>query len=156
MKLLDWIKANRPGNVSEYDDRFEIEHQSGEHSTVFKNAEAYSGTMNSLKSLGDTYTDFDGADLFSSTFKIASIFTPKYVGDVELVESLSKFQDWVNQLNPSFPESVIPFMYQAGIGVYAVGEESGKIYEWDDEQGALTDEFDSLEQVLTEWLDAVA
>jgi len=32
MKLLDWIKANRPGNVSEYYDRVEIEHQSGEHS----------------------------------------------------------------------------------------------------------------------------
>lgn len=156
MKLLDWIKANRPGNISEYDDRFEIEHQSGEHSTVFKNAEANIVTMNSLKPLGDTYTDFDGADLFSSTFKIASISTSKYVGDVELVESLSKFQYWVNQLNPSFPESVVPFMYQAGIGVYAVGAESGRIYEWDDEQGALTDEFDSLDQVLTEWLDAVA
>ena len=56
MKLLDWIKANRPGNISEYDDRFEIEHQSGEHSTVFKNAEANANivTMNSLKPLGDT------------------------------------------------------------------------------------------------------
>ena len=101
-------------------------------------------------------TDFDGADLFSSTFKIASISNSKCVGDIELVESLSKFQGWVNQLNPSFPENVVPFMYQAGIGVYAVGVESGKIYEWDDEQGALTDEFDSLAQVLTEWLDAVA
>ena len=155
MNLLDWIKANRPGNVIEHDDRFEIEHQSGDHSTLFKNSAAHAGTMSSYISLGDTYTAFDGADLFSSTFKIASISVPKSVGDVELVESLSKFQDWVKHLNPSFPESVVPFMYQAGIGVYAVGEESGKIYEWDDEQGALSDEFDSLDHVLTEWLDAV-
>ncbi|MDT3281737.1 hypothetical protein [Shewanella scandinavica] len=155
MKLLDWIKANRPGNLSEYDDRFEIEHQSGECSTLFKNSGTHVSTMSHHKSLGDMYTSFDGVDLFSSTFKIASIESPKSVGDVELVESLSKFQNWVKQLNPSFPERVVPFMYQAGIGIYAVGEESGKIYEWDDEQGTLSDEFDSLEQILTEWLDAI-
>jgi hypothetical protein len=156
MKLLDWIKTNRPGNVYEYDDRFEIEHQSGEYSTLFKNTGAYADRMNSYRALCDAYTSFDGADLFSSTFKIASISRPKSVEGVELVDSLSRFQAWVKQLNPAFPEKVVPFMYQAGIGVYAVGEESGKIYEWDDEQGALTDEFDSLDQVLAEWLDAVS
>lgn len=35
-------------------------------------------------------------------------------------------------------------MYQAGIGVYAIGKQSGKIYEWDDEQGVLSDEFDKV------------
>ena len=46
-------------------------------------------------------------------------------------------------------------MYQAGIGVYAIGKQTGKIYEWDDQLGELTDEFDNIEDVLTEWVKAV-
>ena len=46
-------------------------------------------------------------------------------------------------------------MYQAGIGFYAVGIESGKIFEWDDEAGAVSTEFDCVEAVFDEWLEAV-
>ena len=156
MKLLDWLVANRPGNVSEHDDRYEIEHESGEHSTLFKNVGSPISNKSPLKTLGDIYCTFDGADLFSSTFKVASLVSPRSVEGVELVRSLHNFKDWLDKLDPNFSESVIPFMYQAGIGFYAIGEESGKIYEWDEEQGALSDEFDTLDKILKEWIDAIS
>ncbi|MFT2111866.1 hypothetical protein [Marinomonas sp. 2405UD68-3] len=155
MKLLNWINHNRRGNVSEFDDRFEIAHDSGEHSVLFKKAVNNTDEVCFLKSIGDIYTTFDRIDLFSSTFKISSLNEPKFIEGVEVVEGLAQFNTWAEGQKPLFPEKSIPFMYQAGIGVYAIGKESGKIYEWDDEQGKLTDEFDNLEDVFQEWLNAV-
>jgi hypothetical protein len=57
---------------------------------------------------------------------------------------------------PRFPENSIPFMYQAGIGFYAVGIKSGKIYEWDTEGSQLTAEYPCIYDILNEWVDAVS
>ncbi|HIF9420120.1 TPA: SMI1/KNR4 family protein [Photobacterium damselae] len=155
MKILDWIKVNRVGHIFDYEDRFEIEHQSGEYSILFKNIAVDVFLIELPECLTDIYTNFDGADLFSSTFKIAALNSPKNIEGINLVDSLSEFKVWCEKLNPRFPEATIPFMYQAGIGIYAVGKESGKIYEWDEELEAISDEFDSLEQIFTEWLEAI-
>ncbi|GLO63600.1 hypothetical protein MACH09_41080 [Vibrio sp. MACH09] len=155
MKLMEWLLEHRPGVATELDDRFEIQHHSGEHSTLFKSQQLRK-ERTSLSGLDDIYTSFDGADLFSSTFKIAADSEPKYIGKVRLVDNLEQFQQWVDELKVSFPEKVTPFMYQSGIGVYAIGETSGKIYEWDDELEMLSDEFENIEDVFSEWLDAVS
>ncbi len=47
-------------------------------------------------------------------------------------------------------------MYQAGIGFYAVGIKSGKIYEWDTEGSQLTAEYPCIYDILNEWVDAVS
>ena len=47
-------------------------------------------------------------------------------------------------------------MYQAGIGFYALGEKTEKIYEWDTEENELSGEYNSVEEVLGEWLEALS
>lgn len=54
-----------------------------------------------------------------------------------------------------FPELALPFMVQAGIGLYAVGRDTGRIYEWDSEAGDVSASYETVEEVLDEWLAAV-
>ncbi len=154
MNIINWILAKRPGKVDEYGDRYEISHDSGEFSTIFKNINSESGKW--LKTLGDTYLKYDGMDLFSSTFKLSSMQSAKTVESVELVDSLRDLSKYVSTVGAKFPEDVIPFMYQAGIGIYALGKNSGRIYEWDIEELTVTGEYSTLEDIFEEWLDAVA
>ncbi len=153
MKILNWLLTKQPGQVNEYSDRFEISHDSGEHSTLWKKVS--SKVPEYLVGLGDIYTKYDGMDLFSSTFKISSNTSAKSAEGVEIVENIEKFNEYVATINPIFPEDSIPFMYQAGIGIYAVGKKSGRIYEWDTESAELSDEFENLEAIFEEWLDAI-
>lgn len=153
MKIIDWINLNYPGNMLEYDDRFEIAHQSGDCSTLFKNSSKR--RIDVLSKLDAVYLDFDGMDLFSSTFKIASINSVKVVEGVELIEPLSSLGGYASSMLAKFPESAVPFMYQAGIGIYAVDAKSGKIYEWDEEQMKIANEYDHLDNIFQEWLDAI-
>ncbi|ODC03039.1 hypothetical protein BFW38_05240 [Terasakiispira papahanaumokuakeensis] len=155
MKLIDWINKNRPGTLTEHEDRFEINHISGEHSTLFKKTYATKAIKWPLTGLEDLYVDFDGADLFSSTFKISSLESPKSVEGVELVSSQLTTNKLIKNRLIELPEKTIPFMYQAGIGFYTIGELSGKIYELDEEQNMISDTFNSLEDILNEWLDAI-
>jgi len=46
-------------------------------------------------------------------------------------------------------------MYQAGIGIYALGLESKLIYEWDTEEKMITGNYESLEEIFLEWLSAI-
>lgn len=153
MELLNWIISRRPGRIIEFDDRFEVEHNSGEHSTLFKNR-SENGPL-PLEKLGDVFTQYSGVDLFSSTFKLVSLENGKSVSGVELVESLKSFLTYVSKQSPKLPEKSIPFMYQAGIGFYVVGEKTGLIYEWDEEVGEVTGKYRTLEEIFDEWLDAV-
>ena len=85
--LLDWLLESRPGSVSEMEDRIEISHDSGEHSTLWKRSES-ADASGALTTLGDIYTNYDGADLFSSTFKIASVNQPKSKNGVTITFDL--------------------------------------------------------------------
>ncbi|WP_036254771.1 hypothetical protein [Methylobacter sp. BBA5.1] len=154
MKTIDWILEKHPGIIDEYDDRFEIRHNSGEHSTIWKNKSTK--IIEGLSKLGDLYIKYDGMDLFSSTFKLFAKESPKSVEGVVLVGSLEEFNKYVSTMNPKFPEESIPFMYQAGIGIYAVGVRSGRIYEWDTEELELSGDYGSLDEIFEEWLDATS
>ncbi len=153
MKILNWLLTKQPGQVNEYNDRFEISHDSGEHSTLWKRE---SGEVPEyFVGLGDIYIEYDGMDLFSSTFKISANTSPKSAEGVEIVDDIEKFNEYVTTMSPIFPEESIPFMYQAGIGLYAVGKKSGRIYEWDTELSELSGEYVNLEEIFEEWLNAI-
>lgn len=154
MELIEWIQANRPGRVERLGDRIEVAHDSGEYSTIWYNTSK--ARRDDLEHLGDIYVLYDGMDLFSSTFKIAALKEPKGKNNVVLVQSLDQFAVDVQSANPRFPEQAIPFMYQAGIGFYALGIKSGKIYEWDTEDNQLSAEYAHVGDILNEWVESVS
>ncbi len=154
MDIIEWIKLNRPGKIKQLEDRIEIAHDTGEYSTIWLNS--FEVENDDIKNISELYNKYDGMDLFSSTFKVAAINAPRSKNDVLLVQSLYQISIDVNSLQPEFPEESIPFMYQAGIGFYAVGTISGKIYEWDEEDNELSGEYESVQEILDEWGKAMA
>lgn len=154
MDILEWIKKNRPGKIEQLDDRIEISHDAGDYSTVWLNTQYVIGE--NTKKIDDLYHLYDGMDLFSSTFKVASLEAPKSKHNVVLVQNLIQIAEDLKTLRPEFPEESVPFMYQAGIGFYAVGIKSGKVYEWDEEENELSDEYESVQEIFDEWLKAMA
>lgn len=153
MDLLQWIKTNRPGTTTEYSDRIEITHDCGEHSTLWLRVK--DSCPEALKTT-EVFNRYDGADLFSSTFKIASIREPKFRDGVQLTFTLVEIESEFLADTDSLPELVTPFMLQQGIGIYSVGNVSGNIYEWDTELNELTDNFPCIVDVLDQWLEAVS
>ncbi|PQO37440.1 hypothetical protein DTL21_05715 [Bremerella cremea] len=152
MDILDWILRNCPGRVETLADRIEVFHDNGDHSTLWCcNDEA---GIQQLRALGSVYSRFDGADLFSSTFKFASSSVPRVKGGVTMTFTLGQLIREVESIGCKFPRTSVPFMYQAGIGYYAVDSRSGRIYEFDSETGDY-DEYESLEQLLDDWLSAI-
>ncbi len=154
MELLTWIMTNRPGDLIDIGDRIEIEHKSGEHSTLWRRTTGPGGWCEPC--LGDAFLKYDGIDLFSSTFKLASTNTPRLVDDVKLVFTFQQIDVKARQLRCLFPAGSVPFMYQAGIGYYACNPTSNSIYEWDTETQAISGMFASLEDILDEWISAVS
>jgi hypothetical protein len=153
MGILEWILAQRPGTVQDCGDRLEVKHESGEYSTLWKQVgHKYPGLLGTVS---DCYSAYDGIDLFSSTFKLASVIEPQRVDNVKLTFTLAELDDEVKAKCCSFPVGAVPFMYQAGIGYYAVAPASGSIYEWDIEDRQLSDKFDTIESILSEWISAI-
>lgn len=153
MDIIEWIKINYPGRINQINDRIEIIHNTGEHSTIWLNTLRLKKDI--IGKLNEIYNKYDGMDLFSSTFKVAALETPKRINDVIIVQSLRQVAKDINPLQPKFPEESIPFMYQAGIGFYAVSIASGKIYEWDEEENNLSGEYKSIVEILDEWVKAI-
>lgn len=153
MDIIEWIKINYPGRINQINDRIEIIHNTGEYSTLWLNTLKLKKDI--IGKLNEIYSKYDGMDLFSSTFKVAALETPKRINDVIIVQSLRQVAKDLNPLQPKFPEESIPFMYQAGIGFYAVGIASRKIYEWDEEENNLSGEYKSIVEILDEWVKAI-
>jgi len=152
MDILDWINRNRPGKTQDLPDRIEIAHESGEHSTLWKRND--STDFSRLRKLGTVYMQFDGLDLFSSTFKFASVLIPRVKNNVMVIFTLEQIEIEVASVGCHFPELSVPFLYQGGIGYCPVDIASGRIYEHDAETGQ-SDEYESLEELLDEWLAAI-
>lgn len=152
--ILEWIKKNYPGKMKQFKERIEIVHDDGTYSTIWLNTKFVSND-DRLKRITYLYKKYNGMDLFSSTFKVAAIDTPKSKNNVELVQNIAMLTKDINFLHPEFPEKSIPFMYQTGIGFYAIGIKSGKIYEWDEEDNELSGEYESVQEILDEWLKAI-
>lgn len=153
MDLLSWIDKNRPGKVTSEGDRIEISHSSGEYSTLWLNLE--NNHPSGLIGLGDIYKKYDGIDLFSSTFKIASVGMSKGKNGVEITPTLKELSEELLAENAEIPQGSIPFMVQQGIGIYSFRSENGLISEWDSELSEFTQQFPDLTAIFDEWLIAV-
>jgi hypothetical protein len=152
--ILGWIIRCRPGHVQDMADRIEIFHDSGEHSTLWKRLDA--SCPKALERLGPVYSKFDGMDLFSSTFKIASSNSPKRKNGVTMVFSLGQLQQEVSSTGCDFPSDSVPFMYQAGIGYGALEVTTGAVFECESDGGKPSDKYNSLEELMNDWLAAVS
>lgn len=153
MDLLKWIQRERPGKLIEHPNRVEIEHVSGEHSTLWFNT-GYE-CPDGLKGLDELFRKYDGADLFSSTFKIASIKEPKFRDGVQLTFTLDQIEAEFSKCDAALPGLAVPFMIQQGIGIYSVSDSGNVIYEWDTELDELSEEFPDLIAIFGQWLQAV-
>jgi len=152
VNLVNWLLKKRPGSVAEVDDRIKITHDFGYSSTIWR----CSGSSEVFRNpeLADFYREFDGATLFSSTFKIAAKNEKKIVADVPLVFSLHDIQNRMDQYRIELPEPSIAFMYQAGIGIYSASQVSNKIFEYDTEMNEIST-YTSLSNIIEEWLEAM-
>lgn len=153
MKILDWIQNKVPGTITRFPDRVEIKHVNGDYSTLWlRQGET---VPENLKSLGDLYEQYDGMDLFSSTFKIAALRESKGKNGVELVFTLAEIGRELSDAGAKLPEEATTFMYRAGIGIYSVSKSGKLIYEWDTEYGELGQEYTDVFAIFDEWLQAV-
>lgn len=78
MSMFDWLLERRPGSVAQLNDRIWISHERGGNSSLWLNQ----GLLYPIchGELDEFYRLYDGADLFGSTFKIASINESKKLG----------------------------------------------------------------------------
>jgi hypothetical protein len=150
MELLDWITLKRPGDVDSLSGRIEVVHQDGNRSTLWLRTSA--SIPEPLLSLGDLYEKYDGIDLFSSTFKVASADERQRRGDVDLTFSLKDLRIEFEAYGAGISQDAIPFMIQQGIGIYIIDPSSSEIIEFDTEQGAVSERYGSIFEVLEEWL----
>jgi hypothetical protein len=149
MDIVDWIRDRCPGAIDELRDRIEISHATGERSTIWFGEDS----VPNLLVGGGFYSRYDGMDLLSSTFKVASSRRRERAG-VPLVFDFAELLAEVRDLDVEFPAGSRPFMYQSGIGYYAVNND-GRIHEWDSEIRVVTATYGSIIEVLEEWFAAV-
>jgi hypothetical protein len=152
--ILQWIDAKMPGQVLDVGDELRVRHLNGETSSLWRRDKS-TAIPPGLHYIREMYEDFDGADLFSSAFKVAAISGPKIRNGVPIAPALSHLQEEALQLGCRFPKGAIPFMVQAGIGLYAVAVEQPLIYEWDSSEGEITGEYPGVIAILDEWLAAI-
>ncbi|MFK7820085.1 MAG: hypothetical protein AB8G99_15295 [Planctomycetaceae bacterium] len=146
MGIVEWVRERRPGQVIEHEDRFELRHDCGEVSTFWR------GTSATISGILPANSPVDGMDLFSSTFKVAAS-VPRMLGGVKILFSFDELAAELRGSSSPFTSSCVPFMYQAGIGYYALSD--GKIQEWDTMEEEVTGTYALLIDVVAEWLAAV-
>lgn len=150
--LVSWIRRFAPGVEQEGDGELRILHvKEGVSSLWYRKPEEQ--VPEALRRLAGLYDSFDGADLFSSTFKIASLAVPRRRGSVAIVPSVDALVTMARTDGATFPEGCVPFMYQAGIGYYAVSQ-IGSVLEWDTETREFSGEYDDVLSIFQEWLQA--
>lgn len=155
MTFSDWLDSQYPDWRGEPGPEIRLHHSRGDVSSLWLRRPGSRVVPDGLGVVADFYSVFDGADLFSSTFKVCSLENAKSRGGVEIVPSLSALGADVRAAGYLFPSPAIPFLIQAGIGVYAASADSSKIYEWDTEEGAVSGTYSTLVEILEEWLAAV-
>jgi len=106
--------------------------------------------------LGLVYDFVDGADLFSSAFKIAALREPRFAGNVRMAPSLADLQLVCERETVNFDENAVPFMSEAGVWLYGFCPESRRVAKWDLENGEFCEFYACMEDVLREWAEVTA
>ena len=152
--ITQWMEDKKPGQFSRVGNELRVTHYDGDVSSLWPR-EGSLEIPEELRQLQDLYEQCDGADLFSSAFKIAAISESKWRDGVLMVPTLRQLQRESQLLGCHFPEGFVPFMVQAGIGLYAVARDRMLICEWDTDEAAVSGEYGSLSGIFDEWLAAV-
>jgi hypothetical protein len=152
MTLREWIRRSFPGQERVFGSELKIRHGDGSVSSLWLREERQQ-IPDTLSGLAAIYGEIDGADLFSSAFKIASIAEPRSSGGVLVVPSLAGMATAAAEERTCLPAAATVFMEQAGIGFYSATRD-GIIFEHDVETGEVTT-YQDVTAILDEWLAAI-
>ena len=152
MDLAAWVLEADPGPREDAGDHIMIHHVSRGTSTLWRRTP---GTLlpPAIEVLGP-YEMWDGADLFSSAFKLAAVAGARSLGGVAITPTFVDLQREAAASGWQVSSGAVPFMLGSGQWLYAATP-SGLILEFDLEEKTTGSEFQSLEQVLEEWLENV-
>src|SRR5258708_7224658 len=88
-ELVRYLASVVPGEIHRLEDRYQINHSNGNVSTLWLKPEGM-GASSSLQRLHLIFDEFDGADLFSSTFKVASLNSSRALNGVKITPTLAE------------------------------------------------------------------
>jgi hypothetical protein len=152
MSFVEWLLNERTIAKVEEDEMLILSHENDCRSSLWHQKEPLPDWIKG--DLRYFYSKFDGGSLFDSTFIIAALSVPKSINSVGVVFSQSEIGRELAGYDFELPEPSVAFMYQAGIGIYAVGQRSGLIYECDTETGDV-ETHDNLRPIFEQWWEAV-
>lgn len=152
--LLNWLRELSPGKYEDHESCQVIVHDDGDISYFYKRAENedVSGLPEKIRPI---YQYYDGIDLFSNTFQIASFSRNIEVEGEKLICNLTELAEIVKGIE--FPEPVVPFMLElsdmeGNQWVYAAAKNSDKIYSYDT-RDELFDIYESVEEIISGWIE---
>lgn len=151
MKLDEWIASMKTGHKKQTDSCIVIDHEDGDTSHFYIKRHTSQNLEWVPESIKLLYEEFDGMDLFSSTFKICSLKEPIVIGGVTIITSISELEERMS--NIKFPEPALPFMKETGNWIYAASLNSNWIYSFDIEYGSI-DKHRSFYEIIDNWLTA--
>lgn len=154
MQIIDYVLMRRPGSVRKELEKIEITHDYGGVSTFWLR-QSRSPLPDPLDKLADLYQLYDGIDLFSSTFKVASVHDRKSKNGIDITFTLSDLQAELSTYMHKKAAGKTPFMLQQGIGIYYLNDNEDGIYEWDTELSEITGKYSGVIDVIGEWCDAL-
>lgn len=152
-EFIRYIATVVPGEIHRHEDHYQIKHFNGDVSTIWLKP---SGMImpSSLKQLR-IFDDFDGADLFSSTFKIASTGTSRRLNGVEITPTYAELDAIIAGEPLLIGNEIIPFMSEAGIWIYLLESASSTIRKWNVEDHEECDSYPSFEAIIEEWVSVI-
>jgi len=154
-RFIDLLLHISHGELKDCGDYFQIDHIDQSVSLLWKNQSSNTKIDGCDGDLEDVYLAYDGCDLFSSGFKIASQAIIKKIGDVEIIPTLLELKDIQIAEKVVFPSDTIPFMLEMGNWLYGYSKQRKTYYKWDIEYHELGQEYHSLEEIFLDWKEAI-
>lgn len=151
MEFIDWIISKKSGAKRETDEYIQIIHDDGNFSHFYYKTELSKKFDMIPRSIKFLYREFDGIDLFSSTFKVCSIERPVIISKVTILSSLSTLREKMTEIK--FPEPSVSFLNETGNWIYAASTKSDNIYSFDVEYGDIG-VYNSVYEIIENWINA--
>jgi len=153
-EFVRYLASVVPGTIRRLEDRYQIDHTNGDISTLWLKEKTVIAPV-SLQNLHLIFDEFDGADLFSSTFKVASLNTSRALNGVEITPTLTELSNLVNTEPSLVSQRGVPFMAEAGIWLYLFDPASLMIHKWNIEDHEACDSYASIQSIVEEWVKVV-
>jgi hypothetical protein len=153
-ELVRYLASIVPGEIRQLEDRYQINHSNGDVSTLWLKPDG-TEAPSSLQSLQLIFDEFDGADLLSSTFKIASLNASRALNGVQITPTLAELADLAVNERLLARRDCVPFMTEAGIWIYLFDPTSHVIRKWNLEDHEECDSYPSIRSIVEEWVRVV-